>query len=309
MRDRPPLLAWCRGRWPAILVALGVPAKLLNRRNQPCPWCGGKDRFRFGAHEDGLWICNVCGGGNGIGFLKRFLKTDFKGVAEAIEGAIGVGVAAPPSKTHPAPNFRGFWASGVPVLASNLAGRYFAKRGIVLQNWPESLRYLDLCQIFPSGAFHPAVLAKVSDPTGAGINIHRTYLLPDGRRERKMMPGAVPKGSHVRLSEPAEIMGIAEGIETALAAGILWNLPVWAALGTAGLWSFEPPQACRELVIFGDNDALYGGQAAAFALAHRLACAKRVSVTVQIPDRIGSDWADVLQFLPLYPAPACQSRP
>ena len=94
MRDRPPLLAWCRGRWPAILVALGVPAKLLNRRNQPCPWCGGKDRFRFGAHEDGLWICNVCGGGNGIGFLKRFLKTDFKGVAEAIEGAIGVGVAA-----------------------------------------------------------------------------------------------------------------------------------------------------------------------------------------------------------------------
>ncbi|MDO4879526.1 MAG: primase-helicase zinc-binding domain-containing protein, partial [Neisseria sp.] len=40
------------GRWPEIHAALGIPAKLLNtRKHQPCPHCGGKDRFRYTDHK------------------------------------------------------------------------------------------------------------------------------------------------------------------------------------------------------------------------------------------------------------------
>ena len=35
------------GRWREILPAFGMPSSVLNGRNQPCPLCGGTDRFRF----------------------------------------------------------------------------------------------------------------------------------------------------------------------------------------------------------------------------------------------------------------------
>lgn len=54
--------AAARGRWGAILPALGVPAEALENRNRPCPGCGGRDRFRFDDRDgSGSWICG--GGG------------------------------------------------------------------------------------------------------------------------------------------------------------------------------------------------------------------------------------------------------
>ena len=68
------------GRWPAILQSLGgLTAEQLNGRHQPCPACGGTDRYRW--HTDdgpGGWFCNQCGGkdhqggaGSGIDLLMR----------------------------------------------------------------------------------------------------------------------------------------------------------------------------------------------------------------------------------------------
>lgn len=58
------------GRWPEIHAALGIPAKLLNtRKHQPCPHCGGKDRFRYTDHKHGGgYICNQCTPKGGSGF-------------------------------------------------------------------------------------------------------------------------------------------------------------------------------------------------------------------------------------------------
>ena len=37
-----------RGRWPEILAALaGLSGEQLSNRHQPCPLCGGTDRYRF----------------------------------------------------------------------------------------------------------------------------------------------------------------------------------------------------------------------------------------------------------------------
>ena len=95
----------------------------------------------------------------------------------------------------------------------------------------------------------------------------------------------------IRLAGAGSRLGIAEGIETSICASKRFGLPVWAATCAHGLESWEPPEGVREVVIFGDNDASFTGQAAAYALAKRLTT-KGFAVQVHIPGQVDSDWAD-----------------
>ena len=110
---------------------------------------------------------------------------------------------------------------------------------------------------------------------------------------RKMMPGQLPDGACVMLSDwPGYgAIGVAEGIETALAASARFEIPVWAAISSNMLAKWNPPVGAEEVAIFGDNDPKFGGQAAAYSLAHRLAV-KGLNVSVHIPQLPGTDWAD-----------------
>src|SRR3546814_8729325 len=97
----------------------------------------------------------------------------------------------------------------------------------------------------------------------------------------------------VELSPPAEEMGVAEGIETALAVTRDFGIPCWSTISADGLKAFTPPAIVKRLRIFGDNDPKYGGQAAAYALAHRMSVRLDcVECSVEIPNQTGTDWAD-----------------
>ncbi len=75
-----------KGRWFEILSALGIPEKVLNKRHQPCPMCGGKDRFRWtNYHDDGMYICSQCGAGNGFQLLMKFHGWTFARTAAEID--------------------------------------------------------------------------------------------------------------------------------------------------------------------------------------------------------------------------------
>lgn len=54
-----------------------------------------------------------------------------------------------------------------------------------------------------------------------------------------------------------------------------------------------PPEGITGVVIFGDNDLKFGGHAAAYSLAHRLAV-RGFIIRVEIPPTVGDDWNDVL---------------
>jgi putative DNA primase/helicase len=58
-----------RGRWPDLLAELGgLSADQLTDKHQPCPCCGGTDRYRFDDKDGtGSWFCNQCGGRDGAG--------------------------------------------------------------------------------------------------------------------------------------------------------------------------------------------------------------------------------------------------
>jgi putative DNA primase/helicase len=87
------------GHWPSILGALAnLTADQLTDKHQPCPLCGGEDRYRFDDREgNGTWFCNQCGGpdcnggaGNGLTLLMRRNNWSFKEAATRIEQHLGV---------------------------------------------------------------------------------------------------------------------------------------------------------------------------------------------------------------------------
>jgi hypothetical protein len=66
-------------------------------------------------------------------------------------------------------------------------------------------------------------------------------------------------------------------------------------LGTSGFKAFVPLTGITKVVIFGDNDLGFAGQAAAYAAAVRLSslAGRQIEVEVRIPEIAGEDWNDV----------------
>jgi putative DNA primase/helicase len=87
-------------------------------------------------------------------------------------------------------------------------------------------------------------------------------------------------------------MGIAEGVETAIAAAELYRMPVWSCISAGGISSFDPPPGTRRLVVFADNDENGVCERAASRLIDRLD--GRLEVESRMPRAVGEDWNDVL---------------
>lgn len=111
-------LAAASGRWPELLQSLGgLNAEQLTNKHQPCPACGGTDRYRWDRDEaEGGWYCNQCGGkdfaggaGSGIDLLMRVRGWDLKQALANVERHLGIAPDASarrrkPGRPHRAPD-------------------------------------------------------------------------------------------------------------------------------------------------------------------------------------------------------------
>ena len=94
------------GRWPDLLAELGgLTADQLTDKHQPCPCCGGSDRYRFDDRDgSGSWFCNQCGGkdqagggGTGMDLLMRVTGWQYAEACQRIEQHLGT-IPDPPTK-------------------------------------------------------------------------------------------------------------------------------------------------------------------------------------------------------------------
>ena len=118
-----------------------------------------------------------------------------------------------------------------------------------------------------------------------------------------MMPipdGLDVNGAAIRLGEPTEgIPGVAEGLETALSAYRVTQIPVWSTVNATLMESFEVPEGVHTVLIWADKDKSVTGEKSANVLKAKLEKRGiRVYVLLPklpIPPRAkGIDWNDVL---------------
>ncbi len=119
-----------QGRWPEILSALaGLTSDQLTDRHQPCPLCGGKDRYRFDDRDgSGSWFCNQCGGptqsggaGNGMELLMRRTGWDFPTAARHVEEHLGI--ARPARREPPTKGAESVWRYSDTFLVCRFPGK------------------------------------------------------------------------------------------------------------------------------------------------------------------------------------------
>jgi hypothetical protein len=267
-------------------------------------WSGRKGMARCPAHDDRTPSLGVMLGRRAILF-HCFAGCSQKEVLDALarEGVAASRLFGGSSGTCPLPSPRERKPSANALRLWREAGRlqgspakaYLEARGITAASG--ELRYLHRTPLGPRGRvrFLPAMLAAVSLDEGP-IAIHRTFLDPVKPAKAEL---ARPKralgtlhGAAVRLFAPKDgRLGLAEGIESALSAGALTQIPCWATLGNERFGLVSVPESVTELHLFVDNDA--GGDLAAQRGTEAYAREGR-QIVLRRPSRRGTDWNDEL---------------
>lgn len=286
-----------RGKWRSVLTALGIDESALDGRHHSCPASGsGSDRFRFADRNgSGNYFCDCSQGEKGGMALVMCCKgLSYAEAAREVEGVVGAALETP-ERAKPDPRIALNRIRERLQPAAFSVKRYLRERGLVpapglrqtrLMTWEDGQRF---------GPFDTMVgLFQSAD--GKPESYHLTYLdgakKADVKVQRRVMPPVTSiTGCAIRLYPIEPHIGIAEGIETAIAAHMLHGMPVWSVYSANGVEAFEPPAGVERVTVFGDRDDTYTGQAAAYACARRLS-RKGIAVDVRIPE--SGDWNDAL---------------
>lgn len=291
------------GKWASINTLLGIDEKHFDGKHGPCPLCGGKDRWRWNKKTE-YAHCNNCGSLSGMDLAIVYTGQPFKDLAIEIKQSI-LGQA----KVTTTPEYLNadtdknkarlerihktllFIGKGVEVLP------YLSGRGISA---------LPAKDVFESGCLpyldedgkkvgdFKAMVSAFRNVEGELCSYHITYLQggkkADLKAAKKILPAIRPlSGSAIKLFEPENgVIGVAEGIETALAVRELEGVPMWAAGNAQLMTKIEFPESVKVLHVYGDQDATFTGQQAAYELAKKAAL-KGIQVFVHLPF-VSGDW-------------------
>ncbi len=263
--------------------------------------------------------CFGCGAhGDAIGFVMRFRNLDFLDAVRWLldlpeiprgldkrpitqGGGRGLGPSASVETAASLDRVKAILAECGPVVERTAARMYLWSRGLK----PDQPALLAHPALYCSeiGKPLPALVAPLTDSRGEVTAIQRIwcvdrmeYVNGEGPQDaraplatRKKTLGAMGD-SAVRLAPPAAILGLAEGVESAIAASMLYRIPVWAVCGAARLGHAWLPPAVTTVFIFGDN----GATGPALALHARELRGPRVACNLVFPAAPFGDFADQL---------------
>lgn len=335
----PGLRQKAAGHWPEIFDDLAKDPKTgANKLEEaqatapfhvPCPVHGGTDGFRLfqDYFQTGGGVCNSCGAkSDGFRMLAWVNGWSEDETVSRVEGWLGIAskqrrqeqrkrkepqpIIEDPEKAYA--KIREAWKGSVSIVGSP-AEKYLQKRGIWKGNIPSGvlrahpgLRYFDMKEKKSYGTW-PALLAPIRNIDNEIVSLHRIFLTEEGDKapvpkvKKMMSPYKDVRGAAVRLyPAKGEVLGIAEGIETALAVHAISRMPVWSAIAAPLLEQVKVPSFVKHVVVWADLDSSGRGEEAANKLADLLE-PQGIRVEIMLPRTweggpADLDWLDVLNL-------------
>lgn len=153
-------------------------------------------------------------------------------------------------------------------LAGTMADSYLRQRAILRAALHQALRFHPSCfyrdLVTGRTLSYPALIAAVTDPSGAITGVHRTWLDPEGDGKakvddpRRALGGLLGNAVRFRFpgDAPVPVIVAGEGLESILSlAHVMPGMPMAAALTANHLAAFRLPEGCQRLYIAADADA------------------------------------------------------
>ncbi|CAI2518764.1 primase-helicase zinc-binding domain-containing protein [Serratia liquefaciens] len=283
------------GHWPVILPALGI-ALQPNGKPQPCPACGGKDRFRFDNQQGrGTWFCNQCGGGDGLNLVEKALAMTAKEAAVKVAGVLGdpSGSALPEHNPQQEQQDKTQVRNNAQQQARKLLASARQQAGnpyLTAKGWPDTdTLTLQGPPLRVGGiTYQPGdLLLPLTDSAGEVVNVQLINAAGD---KRTLAGGQVKDAWHFLPGQDNAIIWLTEGYVTGLTVHQLTGESVCVALSANNLPTMAQQLRTRYpgavLLLAADNDENGTGQTRA-AEAAQLSGGKPA-----LPPEIG-DWNDV----------------
>lgn len=187
------------------------------------------------------------------------------------------------------------WTESRPLMETP-AQLYLRRRGIATMS--DALRFHPRTPLGRGRCvqFRPALIAAVREAR-ALVAVQRIFLdlrtgatAADLANPKRML--GRPMSGAVRLFPAGSVLGLAEGLETAMSASILLRIPVWAALGNERFAHVEFPPHVSRLILLPDNDA--GGRHGE-RVARTMHVRHGLTLETIWPSGGLNDWNDVLR--------------
>lgn len=333
--DKEALRRDASGRWEHIMSILAPEvahaAQRGHQRHSDCPMPdhGGEDDFRVfeDFNETGGAICTCGAYTDGFAVLEGVHKWSFRKVLEEVDGVLNrhshapkvislvkrVKAQTPVDSKKVRESLKRAFDLSMPAndeRATSLWCYFLARDVRPPVGILDDVRFTRALPYFNANgkkvAEFPAMLSIVRDSQGKPVSIHRTYLdmrcsgkAPVDKPKKLMGYVGSLSGAAIRLGKPTPVLGVAEGIETALAVSEATGTTCWAAISAPILGNFQPPEGTERVVVWADKDRSGAGERYALKLKERLE-AQGIPVTVMLPSQAipegkkSIDWRDVV---------------
>jgi len=290
------------GKWASINAMLGIDQKYFNGKHQDCPICkDGKDRFRWNKQTE-YAHCNQCGSLSGIDLAIAFTGKSFREIAPEIkQNYLGIAtMTVTPEFNDSDLDKNKRRLEGIHKTLSVLGKhtdslQYLGKRGLSVM--PDKDCYFSTSvPYYEDGkkvGDYQALCSAFRNIAGEMCSYHVTYIDKGNKADvsspKKILPSIRKlSGSAIQLFNPVDgVIGVAEGIETALAVHELEGLPMWATGNAQLMMAMEFPEGLKQLHIYADSDKSFTGQNAAYSLARR---AVNAGIEVRVNLLVDQDW-------------------
>lgn len=292
------------GQWQNILSNLGAEVPL--NTHTACPACGGKDRFRFDNKGDnGTFICNQCGSGDGLDLVQRILGGSVTEAAQEVAGIIGIDTRSDNPPAYRSHEVKAQQDALKAQQAQNQANEQVEKLKRFTARYSRTIANAKQGEsdYLKAKGFDSTTVTLLADGSliiplldGNGTITAAQTIKPNG--DKRLLLDSAKNGSYYPVNEPVNVSTviIAEGLATAMTCYLLNpEAHTVAAIDASNLTHVAKVMRTKypesQIIIAGDNDsknAVNTGKVKAEAAA------REVSGYVSIPPCQG-DWNDYLQ--------------